>query len=175
VILGDPANDVPPSDPLMIEAINPRTGANPIIGAALAPANSLDPRANPINGHEYYNTHPTDPATGRDDLQYACIFQLPETRDCSSGVLECDCISSELWKNKPLCNPPTGGPAGTTQYYAKAYPGLRYLSVLRGFGQNSIVASICPKNVQGAQNDPSVGYNPTMSALIARFRSALAP
>jgi hypothetical protein len=78
-----------------------------------------------------------------------------------------------LWKNKPLCNPPGGGPAGTVQYFAKAHPGLRHLAVLRGYGKNAIVASICPKNATGTLADPAFGYNPAMNVLIERFRAGL--
>ena len=35
---------------------------------------------------------------------------------------------------------------GGTEVYAKAYPGTRFMHLLRDYGANSIVASICPKN-----------------------------
>jgi hypothetical protein len=75
--------------------------------------------------------------------------------------------------NKPLCQPPSGGPAGTTQYFAPAYPGLRELQVLQDFGSNSVVTSICPKQTTGVTDDPSYGYNPALRAFIDRVRGAL--
>jgi hypothetical protein len=175
VILGDPDNQVPPTDPLMIESVDPRTGTNPITGAALASPDSIDPQANPINGHEFYNNNPVDPSVGRDLLQFACIFPVLTPRDCSVSVSACDCGPEDTWRNLPLCNPPGGGPAGTMQYYAKVFPGLRHLNVLRDYGKNSIVTSICPKDANGDVLDQSAGYNPAMSALVDRFSSGLAP
>src|SRR4029079_7779363 len=51
LVLGDPASGVPPTDPLMIESVAPRSGTNPRTGAALAPPEA-GPGANPVNGHE---------------------------------------------------------------------------------------------------------------------------
>jgi hypothetical protein len=166
MILGDPASGVNPTDPLMIETPTPRSG-NSLYGGPMAPENSPtvgSPQANSINGHEYH-------AVG--DLQYACIFPLETPRDCTTvaGDTACDCKPGELNDpngvpfNKPVCQPPTGGPAGTTQYFAKAYPGLRQLQVLKDYGSNSIVASICPKETTGTTLDPSFGYNPTLYSI----------
>ena len=89
----------------------------------------------------------------------------------------CDCNASEQAYNRPLCNYPAGGGDGT-QTDAKAYPGVRHLQVLKGFGNNAIVASICPKNVVEAQGttraeDPAYGYNPAVAAIIDRLKEAL--
>ena len=66
-LLGDPkaSPPVPPSDPFMIESIAPRTGMNTIAQppVAIAPSNSMDAHANPINGHEQNIAQ-------LDDLQY---------------------------------------------------------------------------------------------------------
>jgi hypothetical protein len=165
VIIGDPSRGVLPTDPLMVESVAPRTGQNPILHAALAPSSSTNPSENPINGHEYV------PAAGN-DLQYACIFPLPTPRDCSA-IPTCDCSSSLLADNRPLCNPPTGGVASTTQYFAKAYPGIRHLAFMKDVGQNAIVASICPKDVASSTSSSTFGYNPAMDALLARLRPLL--
>ena len=166
IILGDPENYVPPNDALMIEQSDPRSGMNPHVGALAGP-DSTDPRANPINGHEYNNIDDSD-------LQYACIFQLDEPRDCTDMANQaCDCLETDIPKNRPLCNPPNGGPAGTTQYFAKAYPGTRLLQTLRDFGDNSIVASICPKVTTGDTNNASFGYNPAVAAIIDRLKEVL--
>lgn len=178
LILGHPEADNPaaeaslPVDPLMREQSNPRSGSHPITGEAVAPETSTDPGANSINGHEYKNTD-------NGDLQYACIFPLSTVRDCSDTAnMACDCAETDIPKNRPLCNPPGGGDAGLNQYSAKAYPGLRLLQTLRDFGDNSIVASICPKvtdpgQVPGGESDAAFGYNPAVAAIIDRLKEVL--
>jgi hypothetical protein len=55
---------------------------------------------------------------------------------------------------------------------AKAYPGLRHLEVLKGLGDQGIVASVCPAQ----SNDPSstdYGYRPAIGALVDRLKEAL--
>lgn len=168
VILGDPnAPDKPPTDPLMIETPDPRSGTHPILNVPVGRTDSQNPLENPINGHEVLLPE-------RDDLQYACIFPLSEPRLCNdANTNACDCTENDVKLNRPLCKPPGGGQAGTTQYFAKAYPGVRQLQVLRDFGTNAIVASICPKVTTGDKLDPSYGYNPAVGAIIARLKEAL--
>lgn len=165
----------PPLDPFMIESIEERTAGrkNPISGDPIVASTSNDPQANSINGHETNNLV-VDPlryqgeTPTRDALQYVCIYPLDTPRaHCVSGDLACDCGDEPL-RNRPLCQPPTGGIAHTTQYYAKAYPGTRILEVLRDFGVNSIVSSICPK-------DTTQGYNPTVRAIIDRLKERFPP
>lgn len=174
VILGNPnadTNDAPvaPTDPLMIETPNPRTGTNPVVNAALVGADSTNPTANPINGHEQLNM-------GNNDLQYACIFPLSAPVDCTEAREAegkgCDCFMTELGFNRPLCQPPGGGAPTITQHFAKAYPGTRHLQVLREYKDNSIVASICPKVVDNKAK-PDYGYNPAVKAIIDRLKEAL--
>jgi hypothetical protein len=162
-ILGQPAASppVPPSDPFMVESVAPREGINPRTGIAISPP-VPGPGGNLINGHEYR-------IEGYSDLQYACIFPLATNRDCANAQpgQGCDCkVSNEVF-DRPLCN-------DTTQEYAKAYPGTRQLQVLRDYGANSIVASICPKNPNCANPaDINCGYNPALAALIERLKVAL--
>ena len=154
VVLGDPANYVLPLDPLMIESVNTRSGTNPITGDALAPAGS-GLLANPINGHEVTIAQ-------RDDLQYACIFPLAVPRDCSAPMqTACDCL--DPINDNPLCQDPSGA-FGTTQYYAKAYPGLRHLSVLKALGERGVVGSICPPQLTNAIGI-DFGYRAAFDAL----------
>lgn len=176
VILGDPNASPPvlPTDPHMIETPEDRTTnaawpqANPITNDALVPSTSTDPTANRINGHEQKNA-------ASSDLQYACTFPLSAPITCDQARDEanqgCDCFDRDKDFNRPLCQPPGGGPAGITQHFAKAYPGLRHLQVLKEFGENSVVASICPKVLD--KNDPSYGYNPAVGAIIDRLKEAL--
>ena len=65
-----------------------------------------------------------------------------------------------------------GAQFGEVQQSAKAYPGLRQLEVLRDFGDNAIVASICPKEARN-ENDPSYGYNPAVDAIVDRLKEQL--
>jgi len=161
LILGDPSNYVLPTDPLMIESVDPRTGANPITGDALQPP-SAGELANPINGHEYSNPN-------RNDLQYTCIFPLATTRDCTDPTqISCDCSQPD--NDNPLCDPNDK----TTQKYAKAYPGVRHLSVVKQLSSQGVVASICPKQ-QTTPDAPDFGYRPAMAALTEALRSQLAP
>ena len=157
----------PPSMPQMVESPQfPRPGI--AVG-------------NPINGRDYDTTQGTTGQMGSapraDDLQYACIFPLEPTRDCSTldpNSDNCDCYQGVL--DRPLCekNPGASAP-GTTQYWAKAYPGLRELQVLKDFGAkstNSIVASICARNVK-TNTDPDYGYRPAIAAIVDRLKEQL--
>ncbi len=177
-LLGNPTASppVPPSDPFMIESIPPRTGTNAIAGVSTSPANSTNPHANVINGHEYN-------IPGLDDLQYACTFPLVKPKTCVSGNTACDCSPDAGGKastiaaaaNSPLCQ---GGATINTQTSAKGYPGARELQVLKDLGNNAIVASICPKvvtakNPADPASDPNYGYNPAVGAIIERLKEAL--
>ncbi|WP_437730282.1 hypothetical protein [Sorangium sp. So ce1335] len=172
VILGDPANNVPPADPFMIESMAPRSGANPITGDE--PVHPDDMGWNAINGREY-----TIPAGSTGDLQYACLFNLPIARTCDGNVQSCDCrlIGGQPTDN-PLCKPEgTNDPADplprtTTQVNAKAYPGIRELQLLRSLGQQGVAGSICPAQVESSTS-PAYGYRPVMNAVLDRLTTAL--
>jgi hypothetical protein len=172
IILGDPDGDpttytapTPPADPLMVESVDPRSGTNPFTGAAIAPPGS-PVGTNPINGHEYT-------IGSRDDLQYACIFDLPTARNCGPGSTEVSCDCSSSTNDNPLCdaNPDDNG-SPTLQTRAKAYPGLRELQVLKGLGGQGIVGSVCPAQVSD-DTLPDFGYRPAIGAIIERLKIAL--
>ncbi len=161
-ILGDPeaSPPVPPTDPFMVESVAPREGVNPRTGIAIEPP-VAGPGGNAINGHE-------SRAESGDTLQYACVFPLGTTRECEGTMpgQGCDCKTSDAPYSRALCD-------GTTQQYAKAYPATRQLRVLRDYGANSIVASLCPKNPNCANPaDIDCGYNPTVNAIIDRLISS---
>ena len=173
-LLGDPSASppVPPSDPFMVESIAARRGTNSIAQppVATAPPDSTNPHANVINGHEYN-------IPGLDDLQYACTFPLNTPKTCAATNKACDCSPDAPTMpdkaNSPLCQ---GGANINTQTSAKAYPGTRELQVLKDLGENAIVASICPKEVQAVgdqASDPNYGYNPAVGAIIERLKVAL--
>ena len=172
LLLGDEKNGVPPSDPFMIESVDPRSGQNPLTMTTVAPATSTNPQENPINGHEK-----NDP--GRYDLQLACIFALPTPIDCAPAEIGCDCapdksgqLSDVITENSPLCQPPSGGPPGSMQYYGKAYPGTRELGFARLMGDRAVAASICTKPVNDATS-PDYGYGPAFEALLGRIAQTI--
>lgn len=167
VILGDPAKNVIPLDPLMVETFQKRLpGTNPITGDLIVDASM--PLGNPINGHDW--------TIANDDLQYACIFPLlpGSKRDCTNANLtSCDCASST--NDNPLCQPdPNNMNAPTLQVRAKAYPGLRHLSILRDLGTQGILASVCPAQLSdqsGMATD--FGYRPAIGTIVDRLKVAL--
>lgn len=164
VILGDPAKNVKPLDPLMIETYEKRTGTNPITGDELVDASN--PQGNPINGHEWTILN--------DALQYACIFPILAgyERDCTNTDLpSCDCISKT--NDNPLCQAdPNNANSMTLQVRAKGLPGLRPLEVLQGLGPRGIVTSICPAQVND-QGAADFGFNPAFGAIIDRMKICL--
>ncbi|MBI5543272.1 MAG: hypothetical protein HY901_05250 [Deltaproteobacteria bacterium] len=172
-IVGDPASSSMPLDPHMIESSSPRSGTNPFTGDALAPPTS-QPGTDPINGHEYTPGLKDGVVVAPDDLEYACIFELPQSRDCAV-VLTGDCRCAEPTNDNPLCVEPPGTPgARTLQTHAAAYPALRQLSLLRHLGAQGVVSSICPAQ----QDDPSradYAYLPAVQAMSDRVASRLAP
>jgi|GEM_PF-160327 len=172
-----------PGNPRMIESIVPRAGL---------PLPTADVNADAVIGHEWN--------TAKRDLQYACIYRLPTPKDCecAPGDLtgRCayespnDCCSLDFpisgereagdAYRKPLCqDPQTGSYEARKQYFAKGYPGLRELAVLHDYSVlgttkgNSIVASICPKDLTSSGDSPGYGYNPAVAALIERLKDQL--
>jgi len=159
------AKPVPPTDPHMIESVAPRTGPG------ITPATATRPGADPKNGHEWNPGAGTPPNA---DLQYACTFPLAAPKTCTEGT-DCDCFvppgGNPGTPQNPLCQA-ADGTYGNLQLGAKGYPGTRELQMLQGLGEQAIVASICPANV----NDASAldyGYRPAIAALISRMRNAL--
>jgi hypothetical protein len=172
LLLGDPSKNLKPSDPLMIESNTPRSGTSPLTGRALVPATSQDPTANPDNGHEQ---NIPDLA----DLEFACIFPFVTPQPCAPGDSTCACAppkdgdTSQIEaENSPICQPPSGGPVETTQYFGKAYPGARELTVARALGARAVPASICPKNATQAAA-ASYAYVPALESLVDRLAATL--
>jgi hypothetical protein len=135
-------------DPHMIQSISPRPNL---------PAPTASDTADIINGREW--------DTASDDLQYACVFDLPGGgRTCQAGDNSCDCNGQ---KKPPLCN-------GNQQIRAKAYPTVREFEVVRALGDNGIVASLCPLELTSTDKlAPTYGYNPAVAAIIDRLKNAL--
>lgn len=163
-IAGDPTNYVPPTDPHMVESWRPRE--------ALADPDS--PRgADPFIGHEFYIQRSiNDSEQYQDRLQHGCIFELPEPIDCTLPGTNCDCDETD-WKN-PLCQAPDGSYSSETQYFAKAYPSLRQLSMLEGLGDQGVVSSICPAQLSDNGIEATdFGYRPAIAALVDRLKVEL--
>jgi hypothetical protein len=174
-MLGDTSSTAPePSDPLMRESVEPRYGIHPSTGQELAPPGSKSLQ-NSINGHEW-NIH------DQSALQYACIFPIEPracltkqeaaaARDQGQRVAACACTN---YPNEEFGNPLCQDEAGIfdqTQRHAAAYPAVRQLRVLEAYGDNAIVASICPKSTDMTRAD--AGYRPAVNALFERLREAL--
>jgi hypothetical protein len=175
-IVGDPSASPPlrPADPFMIEAPYDRAmlssvHANPITGDALVASTSTNPQANAINGHESVDLG--------SELQAACSFPLTTPAICDQAAddagLGCRCYMADAPYNRAVCQPPGGGPVGTTQYSEIAYPGLRHLELLQSLGNSAVTASACPKVTTA--NAVDYGYRPAMKALAARLEAALNP
>jgi hypothetical protein len=156
-ILGSKADGIPPLDPFARESQLPRTGVHPLTNdPIMAPDSAV---LNAINGKE---------RDVLDDLQYACIFPLPQSRSCAEGSPNagpaCDC-RAEKFDGNPLCWDAAAGAYGTEQRFAKAYPAPRILSVLQGVGPQAVVSSICPKNMTDtAARD--FGYRPVIGTFV---------
>ena len=151
---------IPPASPYMIESEFQRPGVT---------------AGNAINGREYSTLDQSNATTNTpDDLEYACIFPLAAPRDCTqrdAATEACDCYQGSV--DRPLCEQTPGtSQAGTTQYWAKAYPGTRHLEVLKDYGANSITASICARNVTD-QNAADYGYRPAIAAIVDRLKEQL--
>ena len=172
MLVGDPANNLTPSDPLIIESVDPRSGTSPLTGAPIVDATSTNPSANPDNGHEKN-------VPDRSDLQYACIFKAGSPQPCAPGSSACQCsptlsgdASAVTIENSPLRQPPAGGPATPTQYYDKGNPGTRELLVARALGSRAVPASVCAWG-GGTVTGPSDGYVPALGALAHRLGATL--
>ncbi|HEY5957050.1 MAG TPA: hypothetical protein VIV60_10875, partial [Polyangiaceae bacterium] len=95
---------------------------------------------------------------------------------CTNKV-ENDPKAIPIYPKSPLCQA-SDGSYGKMQYAAKAYPGIRELEVLKGHNatvtDNSIVASICPKDLDwNHRRDSGYGYNPAVQSLVDRLKTKL--
>lgn len=154
-ILGrDSANfDYDGIDPHMIQSVEPRPTLS---GADLPRGNN---GTDPFHGREW--------KTAKGDLQYACTFPLPVAmqRECTKDDTSCDCTPGSTL-NPPLCD------SGNKQTRAKAYPTIREFQVVRALGEQGVVASLCPIQLDNP-NAPDYGYRPAVAAIIDRLKNAL--
>jgi len=135
--------------PYMVESIAPRPGIMP---------------GDPYNGGERA-------ISSNDDLQYACIFPLAIPRDCSDpNTVACDC--AEPNNDNPLCalDPNTG--VRTLQVAAKAYPSPRTMQVIQSLGDQGVLTSICPAQIDDSSRT-DYAYRPVVRALVERMATRL--
>ena len=154
----------------MLESWSDRAGST-------CPSATARDDCDPIVGREW--------DTGRSDLEFACIFDLPAARDCSQlspDYPSCDCVVNSVTRDTPLClrNPgdPMADAAGYTQTQtrARAKPSLREMVVAHSLGDQGVASSICPIHViEGTPGDPLFAYRPAMDALADRMAPLLAP
>jgi hypothetical protein len=144
-LLGDGETRSAAADSHMIQSIGPRSGL-PLEGEDW----------DPIHGHEV--TWGAEP-----ELQYSCVFDLPQDRDC--GLLD-DCACSDDSADRPICRNAAGG-YDLVQRRAQAYPPTRLLEFVRGLGQRGMVGSVCPRslNEDNGTFDFNYGYAAAMSLL----------
>ncbi|HEY5960203.1 MAG TPA: hypothetical protein VIV60_26805, partial [Polyangiaceae bacterium] len=196
-------------DPLMIESFEPRSGTHPLTQQAVAGPDAAR-NANKINGHEWITANKDvefacifsldvqlqqgKVALRTCDLKTECPQDenSDEYKVCARRFDGCSCTTyadnannplDPRVSHSPLCQDGQGN-YGNKQYFAKAYPGLRQLQVLRGYfegvggrigaGDNAIVGSICPKDLDVANRQTSgYGYNPAVKALVDRLKTKL--
>jgi hypothetical protein len=83
----------------------------------------------------------------------------------------CDCRDAS--SDDPLCDADPATGARTLQSRGKAYPGLRQLEVLKGLGEQGIVGSVCPAQLDDRLED-DYGYGPAIGAIVERLKQTLA-
>jgi hypothetical protein len=176
-IAGDPESYVPAKSPFMVESTTPRSGTDPITGAAISPITTPN-GGGPMVGGSLLNDHERSIAVPADDIEYACVFPILAPIDCSVPGMICDCtlpIGSLPTTDNPLCEPnPNDSGHLTMQTKAKAYPGIKHLAIVKGLGEQGIAASICAKQV----SDPTAadfGYRPAVRAILDRIKVPLRP
>ncbi len=120
------------------------------------------------------DAHTREWDTKNKDLQYACTFPFPDSpsspngkKDCTKAEFKgaCDCAPEEQPTDSPLCE-------GTTQTKGKAYPTVSELVVAKALGEQSVVASICPRSNDKSNED--YGYRPAVRSIVDRLKNALA-
>jgi hypothetical protein len=144
-------------DPHMIPSTVPRPGL---------PGPTASDDADPVSGRDW--------STGGTDLEFACIFDLfeskagaivPTRRTCAASDTSCDCDGK---RGTPLCDPADA----KVQIRGKAYPTRRELMVARELGDQAIVASLCPKQLTAPGAD-DYGYRPAVRSITKRLEDGL--
>ena len=170
MILGDPGSNVPPTDALMFESPFDRTtlqGLNQTHPIPALGTSGACERTAPRPSDQRQRVRSAGP--GRPAVR----LHLPAAPRRGSAERRPDATAARVSSG-------SGQAAlqrAPSRRFAKAYPGLRHLQVLKGIGEqvpgvnNAIVASICPKITD--RNNPAYGYNPAIAAIIERLKEQL--
>jgi hypothetical protein len=159
-IRANPESGEPPGDPLMVASRAPRAGTQPITEEALAPPESPSAAANSVNGHEHLLP---------EDLQFACIYQLPVPIDCGDNP-NCECGPGGRDTN-PCCQNDDGS-YDSIQRRGRATPSTRQLRVLEALRGRGVVASICTAPVFQVDNE-AFAYKPGVDAIMRALHRRL--
>jgi hypothetical protein len=118
-----------------------------------------------VNGHEHART---------DELQYACVFDLDEPRDCNAVTEPADGVDKRCSCRLPADGAPHCDPQeATRQLRGRVYPGLRQIEVVRGLDHQGGLGSSCPAQT----SDPSAAdfaYRPALRLLTEDLLASLA-
>ena len=90
---------------------------------------------------------------------------LPEARDCATPGTYAGCDCEDSTNDNPLCEVNAATGLRTDQVRAKAYPGVRQLAVLKGLGDQGVVGSICPSQIEDAST-PDYAYRPAIASIL---------
>lgn len=143
-LLGDPQHGIAPSDPHLQQSVVPRDGI-PLESGTW----------DPMNGFDFEQAPPSE-------LEYSCIFPLPEPRACDG---DCTC-SANGGADLPICKQ-SDGTFAPRQTYAAAYPPSRLLEFVRSLGPNGYLGSICPRQLT-SPDQRSYGYTSALLTLLER-------
>jgi hypothetical protein len=149
----------------MVESTEPRVdpSAQGWATASNCPPTSAD-TCDAMSGREW--------TTNKSDLQFACVFDLAQPKDCSQMKYAdaCDCALNALDATSHLCQRTSSGDFTQTQIRGKAYPSIRELMISKALGAQASVSSICPIHTQPTTaDDPLYGYRPAVDALVDRL------
>ncbi len=133
----------------MISSVAPRVGLH---------GPSSPDNADPIHGHEYT-------IAGNDDLQYACVFDLPTPRDCLEPNNGCDCAPGTTTRS-----------AIRRSIQRRSAPRPTRGRVSSGSSRASAPRASWPRFARSQISDNTqvdYAYRPAVSALIGRVKSRL--
>jgi hypothetical protein len=164
-IAGDPENYVLARSPFMQESTVPRSGTDPITGAAISPVTTPNGSGS-MSGGGLLNDHERTIGSPPSDIEYACVFPLLQPIDCTQPGTFCSCpTNAGETTDNPTCQ-------GTMQVESHAYPGIKHLAIAKGLGVQGIPGSICAKQVQDP-TAPDFGYRPSIAAIVSRVSQRL--
>jgi hypothetical protein len=149
------------------------TGIDPHMWASVSARPGLAPPSGKRGDNGPDAVHGREWDTKKDDLQFACRFELPTPMECRTPNCYCPPASMGADKNPPLCAASADTSAGV-QTHAAAYPGHRPLRVAKGLGASGVVGSVCALSPrETSPDDPGAGYRPFFHGLVDRMSAGL--